>query len=903
MANVNSITSNSYSSTNSIYGNRNVLTGLASGMDTEAMIENSIAGYKTKLTTLQQESDKLTWKQEAYRDITDKLATLNRNYTSYTSQSNLYSPSFFKQSTTTPDGDNADAVTAVGKATSNVSINAIRNLATAATYSVDTADIPALANPLAKASALNWNEAGTISAITDSTLTLDKGRAAVTLSFGADDIYTSTDQLLKGINSKLASLDSGITASLDKDGAISFEKDGSKLSVTAISGKLRDSKLGSIENGTLQLADGASLTRKQTFAESLAGKSLNVEFNGVTKKISLDSLDVGAYADETDAEKTQHLVSDLNQKLDQMFGTGVVQAAADENNALSFTTTQDNSLLRVTSEATRLGLGDGLTNYLDTGRSMGDLLGDNVTWNAVRAVGEVKEKDGSLYDADGNLVNASGRQLNSDGSEKRALALTINGAEISVTKNESLQDLMNRINSSDAGVNVSFSKLTGEFQFTSKETGAASKIEFDANAQKLFGSPADAGDARISDVLGDFTKNQINLGLQWVGKENGQSISLNYSLDPDMTWDQVSMDDLVDMINTEIKNVDGTTDDMLITKDPSTGRYDFKGGSVLLNPRTSDQRSLSDVLEEQGVYNYNPGTDARIDVTINGKNMEISRSTNSVDLDGMTVALKKTFNEDKAASEVSDAITFKNAPNTDAILDGIRSFVNAYNDAVKSVHDAFTTQPLEKNSSKHTKYEPLTEDDKSNMSETAISRYEEKAKTGLLFGDSDLSRVYERLNSLVSNGNLAAQLRDIGIETKYDTSTKLTTLSINENTLRTSIDGDAEKVSKIFTNDSTASSGANGLMSNLKNVLDTYAGTSISNPGILTKIAGSSLSPTSMLSNTLQTQLTKNSEQQEKVQTQMSNKIDYYSKMFTKLETMISQMNEQSSALAGLMGY
>ena len=35
----------SVGSSNSIYGNRNVISGLASGMDTESMIENVVASY------------------------------------------------------------------------------------------------------------------------------------------------------------------------------------------------------------------------------------------------------------------------------------------------------------------------------------------------------------------------------------------------------------------------------------------------------------------------------------------------------------------------------------------------------------------------------------------------------------------------------------------------------------------------------------------------------------------------------------------------------------------------------------------------------------------------------------------------------------------------------------------
>ena len=50
------------SSASSLYGSRNVLSGLASGMDTEAMIENMVMGTKNKITAQQQKQQKLLWK-------------------------------------------------------------------------------------------------------------------------------------------------------------------------------------------------------------------------------------------------------------------------------------------------------------------------------------------------------------------------------------------------------------------------------------------------------------------------------------------------------------------------------------------------------------------------------------------------------------------------------------------------------------------------------------------------------------------------------------------------------------------------------------------------------------------------------------------------------------------------
>ena len=41
----------------------------------------------------------------------------------------------------------------------------------------------------------------------------------------------------------------------------------------------------------------------------------------------------------------------------------------------------------------------------------------------------------------------------------------------------------------------------------------------------------------------------------------------------------------------------------------------------------------------------------------------------------------------------------------------------------------------------------------------------------------------------------------------------------------------------------------------------------------------------------------------EKWQDKLSDKVDYYTNKFTQLEMLINQMNSQSSALSGLMGY
>ena len=110
------------SSASSLYGSRNVLSGLASGMDTEAMIENMVMGTKNKITAQQQKQQKLLWKQEAYRSISDQLVQLSTKYTSYTSSTNLMSANFFKPSIITTAGKYKDLISASGSTTSDIVI-------------------------------------------------------------------------------------------------------------------------------------------------------------------------------------------------------------------------------------------------------------------------------------------------------------------------------------------------------------------------------------------------------------------------------------------------------------------------------------------------------------------------------------------------------------------------------------------------------------------------------------------------------------------------------------------------------------------------------------------------------------------------------------------------------------
>ena len=71
--------------------------------------------------------------------------------------------------------------------------------------------------------------------------------------------------------------------------------------------------------------------------------------------------------------------------------------------------------------------------------------------------------------------------------------------------------------------------------------------------------------------------------------------------------------------------------------------------------------------------------------------------------------------------------------------------ITDYNEMMSEIRKQYATLPAQNSNGSIKEYEPLSDDDMAGMSESAIQRYEEKAKQGLLFGDSNLRNLYERM--------------------------------------------------------------------------------------------------------------------------------------------------------------
>jgi flagellar hook-associated protein 2 len=162
--------------------------------------------------------------------------------------------------------------------------------------------------------------------------------------------------------------------------------------------------------------------------------------------------------------------------------------------------------------------------------------------------------------------------------------------------------------------------------------------------------------------------------------------------------------------------------------------------------------------------------------------------------------------------------------------------------------------------------------------------------------DSDLSSLYNALRNCFSS----TSLKSIGITTSY--SDGLTTVSLDENTLIQALENDPDNVRDLFTSSTSSGGSYDGLMTKLDTVFDRYVTTTGSTKGILIQKSGATQSSSSLTSNTWYTAIQNLEDQIEKWQDKLSDKVDYYTTKFTNLETVINEMNSQSSMLSSLTG-
>ena len=920
--------------TSSLYNSANVISGLASGLDTEGMIENLVKGYQTKINTLNQKVTKTEWKQDAYRSIIQKMVGFSSKYTSYTSSTNLMSASFFNSAVkVAAQGLYADKVTASGKTSSDIVLNSVKQLAAAAQYRTGSNLKAGDGKSIEAEAGVDLKGKTTLGSLSGS-LTLTYGSNNITLSFDevadkealeeikskykADNNrnMSETEALAALINQKLEGQKisfSGGTSADAKD-RIEVRADGNTITfadkssagnsvyLSGASGNVENALGLDLENAkedkpaAIKLNYDFSTTKEVNNAVYLSEKTMNLSLDGSTRQIKLPKItgseSAGYKIVDNDGKALDYTAENytkvLNDSLSKAFKGKVTveNKGTDGELKLRFNVQEGSDLIINTDVGETLGIGRSATSYMNTSKTLEDLLGKD----KLEGLTPAKDKNGK------ELVDDKGNKL---------YEFKINDVVIgNYSKDTKLSDIMSDINSNkEAGVKVSYSQTTKNFTFTAKETGADSEIKINGGlAEAMFGStevPDNSG--------GSFAE---SYGVKWL--QDGESAKFTFSI-PEVGSHEFSITK-----DTSIEDVVNKLNKSLIGQNHSFSYNKFTG-QIEAKDRESGAKlelKITDMYDDEVSFdeskapaiNYTPGRDAEFTVTVNGETINMKRASNSVNIDGLTINMHDTFDgsvdkEGKpsvdSAGKPTNSVTFKTSTDSDKIVEAIKTMIEDYNTMMAEIKAAYSTMPYQKSNGSFANYEPLTEDDRAGMSESAIERYEEKAKQGILFGDRTLSTLYDKMRNIFSPaGEDGAFLRAMGISTSFSISDGTQAVTLDEDKLRAMLDSDPDRVAEVF----TKTSGTGGVMQNLKTQLDNYAKTTGEPKGILIQQAGSPLSSLSLMNNSWQKQIDNYNTQIEKWQDKLSSQVDRYTQQFSRLEMLINQMNSQSSTLAGLMG-
>lgn len=857
----------SNSTVNSIRG----YGGLASGLDRDTLIESMTYGTTSKITAQQKKKTQLEWKQSAVQSITNLMVSFANKYTSsFSSSANLFSSVFWGRSNLTTTGTNSKYVSVSGSAKSAdaVTIMGVKQLAKKAVWTSD-------ARTEGTSNALTTGEIDTTKPqfrkeLVGESLTFKVGDSNsytiflnTTDSKGNELKYDTVDNAIASINTLLKEETAGEGKLFDhfeidkvtEGGVEQFVFKGKGGDHNAVTGGTALEYLGfeKPEGGeivaTSEGAKGKNGTGKITtpinFAQQIGGKTLNFTYNGVSKDIKI-----------ADADTLSEGVT---------FENGKPKTEDDQKKLI---------------ENLQKSLQDGFDSAFGKGR-----------------------------------IDVG---LSTDG--KKLSFQTINVSKSTDTKKVVDTTATLTLNSGSYG-------LLGEEGALNVKSGSTNKLDRNSTLEKsglLNGlKDSDFEEVKEKDADGkEITRYKASITI------NGEKVAVYKDDTVNSLMDRINKNERVGV---EV-SYQAATDKFTFTSTENGASGVIKFGAA---DDTVGNTLLKNIFgaEETKAGEEVRGQDAIVTVKYAGSDEEVDlyRDANTFTVDGLTISVKSEFGYNKVAKKDADGKEMKDADgktiwdtdkdgnikwekdketfdpveinasvNTDSIVDSIKSMVEEYNAIIELVNKEVSTKP-------DRDYSPLTSEQKKELSEDEIKLYEEKAKQGLLFNDSDLRMLSTDLCFVISGGNIQA-LADIGISTSstYSDNGKLV---LDESKLRAALQSDPEKVEKLFTG--TAATDANGkaishdgLATNLKKVMDKYVETlgSWETKGILIRKAGSESSPLSITENYMYKEIAEINKQIAKFQEKLKSEQDRYIKQFTSLETLISQMNSQSNWLAQIGG-
>ena len=290
---------------------------------------------------------------------------------------------------------------------------------------------------------------------------------------------------------------------------------------------------------------------------------------------------------------------------------------------------------------------------------------------------------------------------------------------------------------------------------------------------------------------------------------NGESYDFNYTFD-DLDEYNMTLDDILKDIT------DRTGLNATVSDEGYLSIYtDEAGSSQSFSITANDENGLTaSFFNRLGLYQGNDSSKTTLDfsdgatVTAKGTGNADAEdkgyfigavgTSGSATIDGVTYD-DITDNKITAAGvtytlleKTEEPVTVNVVQDTSSIIDKVKSFVEDYNNMLSSLYEKYNEKP-------HSDYKPLTDSQRDQMTDDQIEKWEEKAKSGMLYHDQTLQKVIYKIRDSMSTSvsSLSGKydsvfslgIKTTGLEGK---------LTLDEDKLKKALEEDPDSVYNIF---------------------------------------------------------------------------------------------------------
>lgn len=913
------------------------ITGLTSGLDTEAIISALVSSYNYKTNKYKKAQTKLSWKQDAWKSLNTKI------YSLYSSVGSMkLSTAYNLKSTTVSDSTKATVKAGNNAPTGTQQLNIIKvaqagyltgaQLSNSTTTSTTLAELGYTGGDakinLTKGDGttkeITLTQGSTvgdvIASLKDAGVSANYDATNHRIFISSKDTGKDNDFTLTGANTEGAralyqlglSVGSDATNATYKSYTQYYDADGNKLQQNVVDAirTYQDAKTAyetaSAQNTNLSSAYGYATAYTEMMdalknsglsdddqkkLKTLLGMSATQRVNSVmdaagnvyTKSTTLDDgstiYEYGSGNDKkyiqaiTTAKDDHNNIYTKNADGDYVdSGAGLVYKATGEKDSDGNTyyvyTASDGQEAKIAmkDETTNYYQADvaqkGYTEYTDN---------DGIVYRS-NEKGNYTGSDGNTYKLDNNTFTEIGSDGNAVSNGRTATVTEDQKKEVKTTYSHGNTALSDTTRAAD---------LLSRFREDHKNTltdDVISKLTSDIEKVNVYESAEDTLDNTDKysrkNIIDSIQEKYAAGGSDAVTKETDTYAALIKTNQETMTTAQKTMDDnavlselaSIDTSTTEGKNKYNTALAEFVGKVQSAHEIVDKGSS----------------LTNSGAKKID-GCDSEI--KLNG--ITYTSSLNTYSINGLSItAMQATGDGD------TNAITVTTATDTQAIYDKIKSFLTQYNSLINEMTSLYNADTAKG-------YEPLTDDEKSAMSDSEVEKWEEKIKSSLLRRDDSLESVMNLMTNAMSQpvtiDGKKYYLSSFGIKT-------LGFLNAPENQQNAyHIDGDE---------DDTATSGnEDKLMAMINSDPDTVVSfmqqlTTNLYDAIGTKMKSSTLSSIYKVYNDkeMASEYSDYTTTIKKWEQKLQDQEDAYYKKFSAMETALSKLQSQTSSLSNLFG-